>query len=481
MFDSALERAAELDTYIAEHRKPIGPLHGLPISVKEHVYLKGTPATSGFVAWADDVSLVDALIVKCLRESGAVFHVKTTNPQTLMMIETNSPLYGETTNPHNTSLTPGGSSGGEGALIAMRGSILGIGTDIGGSIRVPAAFSGIYGLKPSVNRIPHSGLAGGQAGMENIIGCVGPMSADPEGLNIFCEVALRSNPWLEEPGLVEIPWKGKVEIPETLKIGVIWHDGVVSPHPPIRRALEEAAECLMRAGHEVVPWECGDMHRQLEAWIHEAYFLDAGEDFRETLQLGGEPELDLISWVMSKGPEKAVSARESWKTNVRGNALRTLYAQLWNQSGVDVILSPCNPAVASVLGESKYWGYSNVWNAMDFSSLVFPYGKVQPTDTWEKYPASNNLDKQGKEKEVLRDVTNSQTAFADTAPTEDGYMSEADKLFRSFYTGPERYKDAPISLQLIGRKHRDEYLLSVLDKVRMAIVQETTKQEMMDE
>jgi amidase len=84
LFDEALASAAELDSYMRTHGKPKGPLHGLPISVKEHIFLAGTPATSGMVAWADDYSDSDALIVKVFRDAGAVFHVKTTNPQALM-------------------------------------------------------------------------------------------------------------------------------------------------------------------------------------------------------------------------------------------------------------------------------------------------------------------------------------------------------------------------------------------------------------
>jgi len=130
-FDDALKQAQKLDKYMKEHGRPKGPLHGLPISVKEHVYLNGTPATAGLIAWKDDMSPGDALIVKIFREAGAVFHVKTTNPQTLMALETHSNLFGRTVNPFNNNLTCGGSSGGEAALIAMRGSVLGIGTDIG--------------------------------------------------------------------------------------------------------------------------------------------------------------------------------------------------------------------------------------------------------------------------------------------------------------------------------------------------------------
>lgn len=92
MFEECLQDAAELDKFMKKHGKPKGPLHGLPISVKEHIFLSGTPATSGFIAWADDFSKTDALIVKVLRAAGAVFHVKTTNPQGLM-VETLTNFY----------------------------------------------------------------------------------------------------------------------------------------------------------------------------------------------------------------------------------------------------------------------------------------------------------------------------------------------------------------------------------------------------
>lgn len=85
MFEKALNDAAALDKYMQETGRPKGPLHGLPISVKEHIYLAGTKSTSGFVAWADEVSETDALAIEILRNAGAVFHVKTTDPQGLMV------------------------------------------------------------------------------------------------------------------------------------------------------------------------------------------------------------------------------------------------------------------------------------------------------------------------------------------------------------------------------------------------------------
>ena len=104
-------------------------------------------------------------------------------------IETNSNLFGLTVNPFNTDLSPGGSSGGEAALIALRGSILGIGTDVGGSIRAPSAFAGLYALKPSIARIPIAGMqAGLHPGMDSIHAVIGSMGRQIEDLDLFCEV-----------------------------------------------------------------------------------------------------------------------------------------------------------------------------------------------------------------------------------------------------------------------------------------------------
>ncbi|TVY85118.1 putative amidase [Lachnellula suecica] len=371
----------ELDQYMRVHKKPKGPLHGLPISVKEHICLAGTPSTSGFIAWADNMSDSDALIIQVLRKAGAIFHVKTTNPQGLMALETSSNLYGTTTNPFNSNLTPGGSSGGEAALIAMRGSLLGIGTDIGGSIRVPSAFCGIFGLKPSVAGLPHGGLSGAQAGMENIIGCVGPMAT--------C-VVLASEPWLQEPSLVELPWKTEVKTPKHLKIGIIYHDGVVHPHPPITRCLQQTVHAIERAGHEVVPWDTS-LHRALVECIEKLYFLDAGKDFHSVFDKGNESPTVIMKWVLERVDTAPASITDSWKLNKFRDLLRTSYAAQWNAAGIDAILCSSNASVASVHNESTYWGYSSVFNILDLSAAVFPVGKVEATDSWENLPTTQDF------------------------------------------------------------------------------------------
>lgn len=440
LFDSALERAKELDAYMEKHNKPIGPLHGLPISVKEHIFLSNTPATSGLISWADSPSPGDALICKVFREAGAIFHVKTTNPQTLMALETHSNLFGRTSNPFNVNLTSGGSSGGESALVAMRGSPLGIGTDIGGSIRGPSGFCGGWGLKASVARIPHSGLSGLHAGMENIIGCVGPMANSLADLRLFCKVALDAQPWDFEPSLIDLPWrdvKAKM-LPKKLRIGVLWHDEEVMPHPPIQRALKDTVNKLRAAGHEVVTWD-PRLHTSLLKWINTAYFLDGAEEYKNTLLQESDPAVPIIQWLLDSTTPTRHTVEQTWTLNALRDNLRTQFSLQWREAGIDALLCPVNASVASAHDESKYWGYTAVFNATDLPGVVFPVTTVQRTDTWDR----------------------------DTKAV----MGERDAMYRKFWdeAGVDKYRDAPVNLQLVGRRLREENLLAVAEVVEGVI------------
>jgi amidase len=436
LFDSALERAKELDTYMEKHNRPTGPLHGLPMSVKEHIYLANTPATSGLISWANAPSPGDALICKVFREAGAVFHVKTTNPQTLMALETHSNLFGRTANPFNVNLTSGGSSGGESALVAMRGSPLGIGTDIGGSIRGPSGFCGGWGLKCSVARIPHSGLSGLHSGMENIIGCVGPMANSLADLRLFCKVALEAQPWDFEPSLIDLPWRNvqAEALPKKLRIGVLWHDDEVTPHPPIQRALKETVHKLRAAGHEIVNWD-PRLHASLLQWINKAYFLDGAEEYKNTLLQESDPAVPIIQWLLDSTMPTRHTVEQTWRSNALRDHLRTQFSLQWREANIDALLCPVNASVASSHDESKYWGYTAVFNATDLPGVVFPVTKVQETDTWD-------LDTKG-------------------------VMGEKDAMYRKFWDegGVDKYRDAPVNLQLVGRRLREENLLAVAEVV----------------
>lgn len=407
-----MARAKELDEHYREHKTPIGPLHGLPISVKEHIGMKGKGLNAGFVSWWDRRGEDDANVLKILWKAGCVFYARTTQPQTLMHLETSNNLYGVTRNPFNRDLTSGGSSGGEGALIGLRGSCLGIGSDIGGSVRSPSANCGLYGLKPTSYRVPTDGWSATMAGEEQIVPVLGPLSTSLEGLKLFMKTVLAAKPWLIEPSLVPIPWKDQeaqlsISTSRKLKVGILWSDGIVKPHPPIIRALNEVADKLKGVSEvEIVSWT---PYRHDEAWeiIASLYFPDGANEEKEAIDASGEPWRPLSEFIIKENPYvKHLSIEEVWYWTVRRESYRRAYAKVWNDTAtgvgssgepegmVDVILAPVGPGVAPPLDHARYWGYTSQWNLLDYPALVFPVSRVNPEIdvTDEGYKPTNEKD-----------------------------------------------------------------------------------------
>lgn len=259
LFAEALERARFLDDHLEKHGKTFGPLHGLPISLKDCFITAPHPSSIGMAAYANEPLKKDTLIVTMLRDLGAVFYVKTNVPVAMMMAETNNNVWGESRNPLHKHLSPGGSSGGEGAILAFKASPLGVGTDIGGSIRIPSAWCSLYGLKPSFGRFPTHGGKSGIPGQELILAVNGPMSRNLSSLRIYSEALLseKAAPWLLDHKVLPIPWRKNVIQPpgRKLRLGLIGsHDGLVHCHPPIERALGIVKKALESQGHEVIPW-----------------------------------------------------------------------------------------------------------------------------------------------------------------------------------------------------------------------------------
>lgn len=202
-------------------------------------------------------------MVRELRNLGAVLYCKTSVPHTLMSGETVNNIIGYTWNPKNRNLSCGGSSGGEGALIGLKGSPIGFGTDIGGSIRIPAAFNGLYGIRPSAGRLPYEGMANSMDGQNSVLSVVGPLSHSAASLRLMCKAILSQEPWLHDPLVHEIPWRDEQEQQvidliasaktggTKLAFGIMKHDGTVTPHPPVQRAMDIVVKTLEKLGHKV--------------------------------------------------------------------------------------------------------------------------------------------------------------------------------------------------------------------------------------
>ena len=183
----------------------------------------------------------ESTIVSLLREQGAIIYVKTNVPTAMMIAESVNNCYGRTVNPLNRAFTSGGSSGGESALIAMCGSPLGVGTDIGGSLRIPAACTGIFTIRPSYGRFPHFDARSGMAGQEAVGSVHGPMARSVGDLRLWAETVVNAKPWLKDPKCIEIPWR-PVVLKAKPKIAVLWDNGEVTPTPPVKRALRNVVE-----------------------------------------------------------------------------------------------------------------------------------------------------------------------------------------------------------------------------------------------
>lgn len=426
--DEGLERAKELDEYYKTHGKTMGPLHGLPLSLKEHYSYKGKVTHLSYVGWLDNVSSEYALTLKDMLAQGAIFYIRTTEPQLLMHLCSNNNITGKCRNPHNTSLTPGGSSSGEGAIAAMKGSVFGLGSDIGGSIRVPAAFCGVWGLRPSQKRISLLNVlsAYSDQGQEVVYPVLGPLARNADDIDLFMKSLLDREPWTVDPLVVPIPWRD-VAVPEasSLKIAICFDDGIVKPTPPILRALKIAETKLKAAGVEVVEWKNTNVEKIVSA-CYSGYNYDGNVAQKKALASSGEPLTDLSEVYLTFGcGDAGLSGKGVQDICFTRDLNRVQYMQMMNDEGISFILSPAYVSVASKPEVIKYWGYSGLWNILDFPNVIFPTGMKVDAE----------LDKVDMSFVPRNDI---------------------EKYEYSLYTGPESFAGAPIALQLTGRRYCDE-------------------------
>ncbi len=234
-FEAARNEAAEADQAIARG-DDIGPLHGVPVTVKECLEVSGLPATFGIAARSGTVAAIDDPHVARLRAAGAIVVATTNVAQLLAFAETDNPVYGRTNNPWDPDRSCGGSSGGEGALVGAGASPLGFGTDIGGSVRIPAAWCGAVGFKPSPGRCPDVGRYSFDldSPIASQVGVLGPAVAD---------VALGF-------GVISGGSQSTARRAERLTVGVALDDGVFAASPAVRRGCwTHSVSTRSRAAH----------------------------------------------------------------------------------------------------------------------------------------------------------------------------------------------------------------------------------------
>ncbi|KAL5045643.1 hypothetical protein BDW71DRAFT_183621 [Aspergillus fruticulosus] len=383
-FGQALKRAQYLDDYLKREGKVVGPLHGLPISIKDSFQVKGLHTTVGYVSFLKNGPATEnSALVDLLLDLGAVLYVKTNIPQTLMTADSENNIYGRTLNPHNTNLTAGGSSGGEGALIAFRGSILGVGTDVAGSIRIPALCCGLYGFKPTTDRVPFGGHVSGVAEETPMISpSAGPLAQSFDDLELFMSRVLAAEPWRYDTTAVAVPWKRHTELQSLLTIGVPPEDKHFPLHPPVKRALESAIETLKQKGHRIIRLP-SDPSRDLADANRLAFEYFTYGPRLDHITPSGEPVVTSVATLpspMFSGPcylSQDLGVFEKIQTL---QIARKKYSDAWRktivENGIDVILAPGAQNTA-VPHDSYGWPpYTALWNLLNYPACIIPYGKA---------------------------------------------------------------------------------------------------------
>ncbi|CDR37657.1 CYFA0S01e14312g1_1 [Cyberlindnera fabianii] len=442
-FDEGLKTAQELDEYYATTGKLKGPLHGLPVSLKDNQPVKGIATSMGYTSLADSIPTSDGLIVSTIRDMGAVFYVKTNLPTAMMMLESQNFLWGTTMNPFNRDLTCGGSSGGEGCLVAMRGSAMGLGGDLGGSLRCPGGFQNLYTIKTTSGRWPIWGGRSILSGCESVPSVNGPIATCVELLELYGREIAKLDLEYKDPKMLGIKWDEQAEVKEKLCFAVCYDDGVVHPTPPVQRGIKTVVEKLKAAGHEVIEWDPTGLHEPMQKLVREFYSSGGTTKIVDLANETGEPIENPFMKIVCETPE--ISTKELWVKQTERILLHEKFLKQWLETSkktstggkVDGIISPLAPLPAAAHGTMAYIGYTSVWNGLDWPTATVPVTR-----------ADKDLD-----------------------VVETAYTPRANEFDEQVYKGydPELYHGGPVAIQITGPKMRDEKVLKMVKVISKAV------------
>ena len=399
-----------------------GPLHGIPMSVKENLALIGTPATMGIRSRLEMRAERDAALIASLKDAGAIPLGKSNVPLLLLAMEAHNDIWGTTHNPWKHDRAPGGSSGGEAALIATGQAPFGIGTDIGGSIRIPAAWCGIPGIKLTEGRWSTWGSSGGQPGQEIITAQTGPMARTVDDLVWLTQILDPARMRRHDARLPPVPVPRPEEIDVSkLRIGVYEDDGVFSPAQSVRRAVRESAQALEDLGATLVPYSPPRSWDMVKVYfggatadgVHTARGL-VGPDQKATPQLATLMRLarlpSWVRWVLVQIMDKLGEARVStvlsafgekpvhavWALAAMRTELQRAELRAWDAAGIDALIGPPTVTPAALLGQTGDWSLG-AWHTMRYNVLAMPAGispvsRVRPEET-ERTQLGDRLDR----------------------------------------------------------------------------------------
>ncbi len=295
-------------------REPRGPLHGLPVTVKSSIATAGYRCEMGSLLHKGETANEDAVVVARLRAAGALILGTTNCPEFLMAYETANRLHGRTRNPWDLERSPGGSSGGESAAIAAGMSAAGLGSDSGGSVRVPAHFTGICSMKPTPGRIPGRGHLPPCVGPFAILGAIGPMARTMGDVALLFRALSGQDPLDPVSPPVALRNPGPDEL-RARAIGYFEDDGLVPVTRETRAAVNDAAQALREAGFRVEPFRPRTLEQLRKLWW--TFFVQCGAMFYEPEIRGKQEWLspifkEFLSFAESSGPINATELLNAW-------------------------------------------------------------------------------------------------------------------------------------------------------------------------
>lgn len=392
-FDAAMDEAQRADEAVAGGRAAdLPPLLGVPCTIKESFRVRGLPQTAGVVARRDAIAPDDGPLVTRLQDAGAIVLGTTNVPEGLMWFDSYNRIYGMTENPHRRGHVAGGSSGGEGAIIAAAGSPFGLGSDVGGSIRLPSTFNGVVGHKPSPGRLPLSGQWPGSPGPVGRYNTAGPMGRRVGDLRALLRVLQGPDgvdPNVDAPALPPLAAVPALD-PGRTRVLVVEEIGYVHPDRQVRGGLRRAAEALKGRGFDVSPWAPKLFRKALDIW---SAMMNDATGFEEILAVDRDQwslarEL-LVRWPLGRSehifPSLGLAAIERLDSLIAGRLaagqaagvqLKALLEETLGDDGV--LLAPVFPRPAPRHHLALRWfyafAYTAIFNVMQLPCTAVPVG-----------------------------------------------------------------------------------------------------------